>query len=496
MAGLIQILNKNYADIANMSKDEYKDFLEKTMENLIADESYAKYKVVREKKFYRFFLYPPVIGGMDYMENVEQKSGRLELLNHYRDIHKKELLNETVESRDTLMRSEWVPASKVQEFLGITKRTLYSISDDEDSELEIKSIDRELMVNRNSLLTYLNRRHIIETGLGFERMYKEVRKLSVKSAGTIQEINDAKLEEILNSEEYAALWEQYLKVVPEERRIYRERQKKEVDGYKIHSLDGVDEKNLFEVYNPNIMISPTPIHDVPQMYTVSYVAAVLDTTTRTVLRYCEYGYIPYFRVGGKYMFCIDDITTSKKRIHRKETLEKDNVGRKRKIEHVFETDDIFETRFYEKFKSSSLIKMKDIYPKIGELSKNEGELQKKLDRFMSGKTSENLTEKEKKAMMDINNEIKDIRSRRKKMENMMNGFRREFFNNKLRDIDTTGEEIVERIYERQKTIRRLMRYQKRTADESFRSTLGETIKKLQDEVLTLKGSLIDHFINS
>lgn len=247
MAGLIHLEDISYSEIALMKKRDYISFLERKMKELSQSERYSRYKVVREKQLFRFFIYPPNVNGIEYVENEQQRQGRVELLNKYREFFNRTVIQQDEDPNMQLNQERWVDAESVETILGITRRTLYNLMDDEDSELHVESKKKKLLVEKSSLIRYLNNRHVIATNLGFEKMYKAYKTLSRTTKAELKGINEAKVREIVESKEYAKLWEKYFREISEERRIYQEREKKEVEGYQIFTPTEVTTISIFTI---------------------------------------------------------------------------------------------------------------------------------------------------------------------------------------------------------------------------------------------------------
>lgn len=485
MAGLIKLFEVDYRKIAAKDKEDYKAFLTQTMNEFIKKGVYNEYKVIKDKQFFRFFIYPPVINEVEFVENEAQREGRLELLNFYRSSYNKKLAGA---DKDTFMKSsEWIPATSVESFLGITRRTLYNILDDEDSEIIMESYDKEMHVQKASLLQYINQRHIVGTNLGFESLYKKMRALMSKSAADKELEKEDKIKEIINSSEYQSLWAKYLQKVPEDKRVLREREKNEVEGYSIYLP--ISSENLFEKYNPNIRIAESTVKKIPKMYSVNHIAALLDTTPRTVLRYCEYGYIPYFKIGGKYMFSMNDFSKGKNILKHQEQSTKKNVGRKRKLEIILSDNDLLSDDIMKKFKDSSLDKIKKIYFELEEVIIEEKYLEERLSYMKEVDESGDIND-----IPALNAKLKEIKAKRNSFEKLINTLRREFFNENLKEFEDNHKEIIDMIYERRNSIKQLKSYMKNKKDKAFKESIEKTIEELEQNIKELKGKLIFELI--
>lgn len=495
MAGLMHVGDISYSEIALMKKKDYMSFLERKMEELSKSEKYSKYKVVREKQFFRFFIYPPTVNGIEYIENEQQRQGRVELLNNYRELYNKALIQQDTNPNMQLNQERWVDADSVEEILGITRRTLYNLMDDENSELNIESRKKKLLVERSSLIKYLNNRHVVATNLGFEKMYKTYKTLSRSTKAELQEINKAKVLEIIESKEYEKLWDKYFKEIPEERRVYQEREKKDIEGYQIFTP--TDKDVYFDIYNPNIQISPQYINEVPKMYTVNYISAILDMTPRSILRYCEYGNISYYKVGGRYMFSVEDFTRGQDKIEKRTKQPKSNVGRKRKIEIILSDSDLFEGKFFSHFDNQNLNQMKEIHQQLIELREQEDATQKSLRIIKNENITSDSSNRAKDSLIEAKNQLKDIKAKINMLEKTMSGLRREFFNEIIKDKEDENKVIIDKIFSIRKSIDIIKKAGQNLKKETGGIDLewnAAPLKFLEESLVNEKEKLINSFL--
>lgn len=319
---------------ANMSGEEYynflKDYIFNEMKNMQGEAGKKNYK---SGLFYKFLIYAPASKEGNIIENKERKKFRLKLKKELLDEYTKKLENDgkivrLIEDEDILYSEE------VQEKLNINKKNLTGFG--AIGELLVMNYGKKIVVNKNSILSFLNERHFIGADIiSFELMQKINNLMSEK--------NDEKFRELLNSEEYKDAVKLYLKTVPEELRVFS-------DFPIIKSLD--DKKNpifkenpkeLYELYNLYLKKVPEKHYDVPKLYPVGVFKNQLSdfiglkgrkVSERTLIRYCEKGIIPYYRIGSKYLMSVEDVNNSQERIEKFKSsyMRSPNSGKKTNIE--------------------------------------------------------------------------------------------------------------------------------------------------------------------
>lgn len=425
MSGLIKVNLVQFKNLESMSDEEYGEFLEEKLIEIKDDCNFKKYKFIKENEYYRFFEYPPFLvkeNGTEikFEESNSKKKRRLDIKKKYRDVYVEDIINKE-EVYDFSADEEWIEVSKVQRLLGITRKTLLNI-EDRNGEVNFvtKKINRRLYVERKSLLDYMNKRHYESTGVDIEEMYFKVKELKMALTKNESDINKRKLKEIVESKEYTDKWHEYFSDVPEKSRVKRVTPSilvdigEEDENENTKTISKANEKveifvrrkdgDFFDEYNPNLRISRKKIKSVPKLYQANYCAALLGVVSRTILKYCELGYIRHFKVGSKYMISEEDFKEGKLFIKNKKRRTKTNVGRKSKAEkflynYLFE-DNLYSELFEDKLGFMDLeFTLED--KELIELSiKN---LEKKKEKI----EKRNFNEDEKYvAMMDVNSKLK------------------------------------------------------------------------------------------
>lgn len=389
MSGLLKVNQKEFDNLNEMNENEYKNFLEEKLEEAKNDSNLKRFKFITKNELFRFFIYPPFLIKEDeeikYIEKPEQRKVRLELKKKYRTAYNAEIIEPFVPTTEGD-----IELSNLLSLLGITRKTLYNLQDKKgENNFNMYSIKGKSYIDREDFLQYLNARHFEPTNLGFEGMYTTVKNLKFNK-------NKEKLQEIINSKEYKEKWDKYFKTVPPEQRVYRTPKTEKYNGVDIYVKE--EEQDYFDIYNPNIKICDKQITEVPKLYQASYWAAILGIVTRSVLRYCELGYLSYFKLGGKYMISIEEFNQCKENIENKKITSKPRAGRKSRIE-TFLSDIYFGEESVIEFKGNN--KQEKMYKQIKENSQDLLNKQKKLDELLI--RLEKIDAKEK---VELNEEIK------------------------------------------------------------------------------------------
>lgn len=496
MASLLQVNGKTVRELSSLTKEDYKTFLREEMVRLVDSGIYNSYKVIREKQLFRFFIYPPVVENMDYPETDEQREGRLELQELFRVKYNRIIIDEIKNSEEETQsfKEPWLRAFELESVLGVTRRTLYVLMDDEDSELQKEIHQRELYITKESILAFLNKRHIVGTNLGFDKLYKKVKPLFAKAESEmVAKRNEKTMAEIITSYEYEKLWDKYFKKVPEDRRIYRDLNKSNIDGYKIYTTD-LGSENYFSIYNPNIMIAKEKITKIPKLYPISHIAALLDTTVRTVGRYCEFGYISYYKIGGKYMFTMEDFSKEKDKLEVGRYKGKESAGRKRKIETIFRDEDILDTEIYEKFKDNkNLSQFKNLYSEYQSYNAELKELEVKIQQIKKLDKKTRLSESDKEYFKELSDRLKVVKAEIGKISKILNKLRRNFFSETIIKSEDEFKDIIENI-STQEVIKKNLRKMVPKSDKDTVSILKSNIASIDKNLENLKIELIQRVL--
>lgn len=348
-AMLIKINQTEYDSLQKMAAEEYKNFLENKLLDIQQDEKLKSFRIGRDNDLYRVlsatpYLYEGNKKIRKYEETSEQRKARLQLKKQYNDEYittvKEPKAAKVVETTDGEVLS-----TTVESIMNISRNTLYTLyGDPENSNFEIINRQRRLYVNKKSLLAYLDKYHYCSTNLKMEQMYSKVKSLTYGKKG--EEILKEQLDEILESDECKQKWQEYYNTVPEDKRVYRMAKQIKLGKVTIHQIDKSD--NNFIKYNPNIKICDKPLTEIPQLYTVNYWAAILGVGDRTILRYCELGYLTHFKIGGKTMISTEDFKETSSNLD-KITTDKHSTGRRKRIEHVFNDDIVKNDKIISKF---------------------------------------------------------------------------------------------------------------------------------------------------
>lgn len=348
-AMIIKITQTEYNSLPNMTAEEYGNFLENKLLDIQQDEKLKNFRIGRENDLYRAlsatpYLYEGNKKIRKYEETPEQRKVRLQLKKHYNDVYITTVKGPSVEKVVETTDGE-VLSTNVEAIMNISRNTLYTLyGDPENSNFELINRQRRLYVNKKSLLAYLDKYHYCSTNLKMEQMYSKVKSLTYGKKG--EEILKEQLDEILESDECKQKWQEYYDTVPEDKRVYRMAKQIKVGKVTIYQVDESD--NDFDKYNPNIKICDEPLTEIPQLFPVNYWAAILGVGDRTILRYCELGYLTHFKIGGKTMISTEDFKATSINLD-KITTAKHKTGRKKRIEHVFNDDIVKNDKFINKF---------------------------------------------------------------------------------------------------------------------------------------------------
>ena len=339
MSNINKINSREFESLKSMSPKEYGDFLDEKLKRIKNDEYYSKYKIITNNELFRFFIYPPSCGTEVYEETKEQRKERLRLKKEYKVIYSKNI-EEVVSAQPFYeTKDDYIDINTVQRFLGISRSTIILLQDKNgENNFKIETITNKLYIEKQSLLKYLSKRHYETTNLNFENKYLEIKALKTAVKNGKRSQDKERLIEIINSDEYKSIWNKYFEEVPENLRVYKNYKKEITNGVEIYVQEGTD---FLDTYNPNIKICEKEISSIPKLHSISFISAMLGVVDRTIIRYCELGYLTHYKIGAKYMISLEDFNRSKGLIDDKKEKTKANVGRKRRIETLF-TDDMFE----------------------------------------------------------------------------------------------------------------------------------------------------------
>lgn len=487
----IKITSKEeFNKLQTLSKEEYIDFLkDKVFE--VSQSSYIKrFKIGKENDLYRLLLYPPCLVEDDrivesYEENEEQRKGRLELKKDYYELYAQSLSQKTV----TLVNSvndngrTLLDANEVENALGITRKTLYTIADvNGEKNFKLEQYNRRLYVEKESLLEYLNKHHFCSTGLHFEKIYTKVKSLKYckKNESSVEEV----LNDLVNSKEVKDKWQEYYEEVPDERRVYKASAVTEYEGVKIYSKENI--KDDFDVYNPNIMVCTEKITEIPQLRPISYWAAFLGVGLRTALRYCELGYMTHYKIGGRSMISDADFQKSLENLNNRNTTKK-NAGRKKRVEHIFDDDIVYNEKIASKFNNNDTFKR----------YKNSVEEIKKFKDSISVIKKAIATLTDKKEVETLKIQLKESTASLNRTELAYKKFKKDFFNEELfsPELFEKSKKSIEAYYQEDKKLKvyeRDLKKARENGDDRVAEQLAflvddikEKLKKYREEVILL-----------
>lgn len=483
---LIKVNKKEFALLPNMNEKEYHDFLENKILLIQQDTTLKNFKINQDQDLYRLLTATPYLYENNkkikkYDETPEQRKVRLRLKKYYNELYTKKvskpIVVDQVESIDG-----GVLSTTVETLLNITRRTLYSLrGDEEENNFDMYTKDKRLYVDKKSLLAYLDRYHYCSTGLKMEQMYSLVKKISYGKKG--ETILKEQLDDILNSDECKNKWKQYYETVPENQRVFRMAKQIRMGKMTIYQVQNFT--NDFEKYNPNIKICDDHLTEIPQLFTAGYWAAILGVGERTVLRYCELGYLPHYRIGGKAMISIDDFNSTSTNLDNI-TTRKHQSGRKKKIEFVFTDEIVKNEKVIEKFKDTkNFQRFRDGVLEIESLATKIKELQERQEQ----ETDETIKE-------EIKNELKATIASRERLLKAITQYRKAFFSDNL-FIESNFEKakpLIENYYEKRKDLKvytkhleEALKAKKPTAShlQLIINDLTEDMKNVREQILNI-----------
>ena len=429
MSGLLRVNQKEFDKLNEMNESEYKDFLEYKLEEAKNDSNLKRYKFITKNELFRFFVYPPFLveegkEEIKYIEKPEQRKVRLNLKKQYRTVYTAEIMEPFVPTTEGD-----IELSTLLSLLGVTRKTLYNLQDKKgENNFDMYSVKGKSYIDKNDFLQYLNARHFEATNLGFENMYTTVKNLKFNK-------DEEGLKEIINSKEYQEKWDKYFKTVAPEQRVYKTLETEKYNNVDIYIKE--EEKDYFDIYNPNIKISDTEVTEVPKLYQASYWAAILGVVTRSVLRYCELGYLSYYKLGGKYMISAEEFNRCKENIENKKIAKKPRVGRKSRIE-TFLSDIYFGKESKIDFKGNE--KQQKLYEKIKEFEVILSNKEKEFEKL-----SAKLETSDAKEKIKLNEELKQHRKEIRSTDSLLRKKKSAFLKDVIKNIkyDNAEQDTIE-----------------------------------------------------
>ena len=530
MYSLIKISKEEFENLSEKNQKEYGEFLEDKLEKAKADLAFKDFKFIKEKDYSNFFISAPVYISEDddkialkYKETNEQKRMRLLLKKKYKEIHDSSIINKvnpfiSLGSTKSGKSSFWIDANEVQEKLGITRKTLYNIQDKgNENNFDSTIINRRLFIDKKSLLNYINNRHYESTNLDIEDMYTKVKELKIALTEKELDRHKKELNKIIESKEYKTKWAKYFKNVPPEERVKRvtpsisvnlaedktdeeelnnlkKKNKKKVKKDNIDIYVRRDDDDYFDEYNPNIKICSTKEEDIPKLYQASYWAAVLGVVTRTVLKYCELGYLKYYKIGSKYMISEEDFKYSKEFLDSKRKKTKSNVGRKSKFETLYSDYLLEDAEFREKYKC------KEEYLLLYSISEEKEKLEKEIEQLKQEEKDLQSNDKNKKVLDKL--EEVDIEIRKKeasiaRLNKQIIKEKRRLSNSLMENEEfcAKAKKSVSDYYEIIKSIDTFKKELKKNDDESIETNLKYILADLEAKEEKMRKKIIKlHFL--
>lgn len=370
--------DKDFSKLKDLDKDEYKEFLYNKIEECKRSPYYQRFMSVYNNLLDSFVICPPYnASGEKYEETEEQRQARLELGRELRNKQYEEHID------DIFDVDEYIHVTDAVKLLNISRKTITSIlASCQDLRAYIHG--KKVYINKESLKQYLYKRHYIGTELGMDEItkhFKKFKRLS-KLSGEEKQKLIKELQQFVESEFFVNKWREYFEKVPRELRVFSEAAR---------GNSGIDIFNTAEyvkympreytIYNPNLKLVGKPLDDIPVLFPLKYVASLLGVRERTLLRYCEIGIAPHYKIGGKHMLSQEDINMTLVRIQQKNSnpTKKTNVGKKSSIENLFNDVDILKldtARVFAKIVPSEYLQYEMNYKKLEytkELINIEGE---------------------------------------------------------------------------------------------------------------------------
>ena len=509
MASLLRIEKSEFERLKELNKDQYGNFLEKKLEDLKNDPYYKRFKIVSQNELYRVFAYPPVMitkGSKEnstieikYEETLEQRKERLRLKSKYRELYANEIKNKKLPVDYYEEDSVGLEANYVEKCLGISRKTLYNLQDSNEENFKTYVKSKKLYVEKESLFEYISKRHYESSNCDMENMYLKIKELKISLTEQETSANVSKIHEIVDSKEYKEKWDNYFNTVPEEQRVFKitptihvnlsdnENEKDDVEIF----VKKKEEDN-FDIYNPNVKICDSKINELPKLYPASYWAAILGVVNRTVLKYCELGYLKHYKIGSKYMISAEDFIESKSLIDNKNKSTKSNVGRKKKIELVFSEND---TESNEHF--LSLAKNSVYYNEISNLFQEKIKLEDELETYKKNKKiieDKNRTIEDELELKSINLSIKKVEAALARINKNINRVKRIIIN-EIFDKEDIMEDLKEDIEEYNKLKKSLKNYRNDLEDaikenSNLKNQLQYIVSEFEGRVAKKKQSII------
>lgn len=355
----ISLSNIEKDNLSNFSVEEYRSFLET--------------KIRGKKEGFYILLDPPYYSGDNYIETKEQYQVRQDLID---ELVKDNNTGIFLHRRPTPYPG-YLDARDIDDALQISRTSLYTIMDKNNMQEDYFREGKRAFIKESSIITYLSERHVIPSGFDFNDMMETTAKLKIHRKGSERESNEAKLQEILNSEKYKEMWEAYFKYVPEHLRVKVEPRKRRVDNYSIYVQE--DSDDYFSHYNPNFMLDDSPLDFLPQFYDVKYVSEIIGVTPRTVLKYTVNGSLSFYRIGGRKMISLRDIKESKKRIESMKRMKRPTAGRKTKFESLITIEDFLDTTLFPEKTNEEIDQLRAMIDELSDIKAQIKELKKKDD---------------------------------------------------------------------------------------------------------------------
>lgn len=469
----LQITQEEYNILKSYNEEEYKNFLLKKIDDYVKNAPQRKNKISSKEKFYRFFIYPPFCGEEKYIETKIQKKERLRLKAYYRDMFVEKVQSENYEEIYYNKDSDYYDIKTLLKMLNVSKTTLDTLT----AGFETKMIGVKKYISKKDIINYINERHFISTNLDMEDMYKKIKLLQGKTLSEKERIyNENEIQKIVDSKEYKEKWKEYFKKVPEDRRVYRDKESVDYNNLKlIYEEKG---KTYFDIYNPNIMISETKVQEIPKMNTINYWSAVMGVNIRTVLRYCESGFLSHYKIGGRYMISSEDFIKCKDDIQKNKSVRK-NVGRKRQI--VLFADDMWDS---ENLKNILINNKNNDYIEYTEIAKEIDKLE------VQSKSIENKDSREYKSTVGA---IKRLKITTRKLK-------RKIIDDLLKE--SSLDDLDEEVKEYYKTLDSLNKYKKdmlaakKNKNDVLATQFEYIIKEFESEESRRREAIMDKMINS
>lgn len=308
--------NSTIKKIKHMSSEEYYDFLKRyILEDLSEVE---KNKVTyRNGEYYKYFSFAPVGFNGEIIEDDEKHAVRIRL----RDDLLREIRNKW-QTEGKLIKlvddNDIVSEQTIKAKLRINKKTLLNLS--ACKQVFTVVIGKKFYVNKESVLRYLDDRHY-EGVCSIGEEYPGI--ISLRLLQERDAIRDAhELEKFKASPEYQKTIIDYLTQIPDDLKVYKDPMKN-ID-FNFENIDYFNEepKTPEDLYNFYLKKVEEKHEELPQLHPLRHFIPSLkiimgnekEVSEKTMIRYCEKGIIPFYRIGTRHMISEEDWLENYKKI--------------------------------------------------------------------------------------------------------------------------------------------------------------------------------------